>query len=327
MHPLVSAVIVTYNKAGTVAASIESALHQTYPHLEIIVVDDGSTDETASRVKAFGSQVRYLPKKNGGTASARNLGTAQARGEYIAFLDGDDLWLPRKLEIQMEAFRKEPSLVGVQCSAYCVDDQLRLFEERACHPRQDTLLDFLLFHNLPAFASAIVAKREILVELGGFETDLVILSDWNMVCRLSRRGTLRSVPDFLVLYRQYPNNQSRDVSIHLWSGVRSLRRFFQDPTLDRAIRKREQQIWGRFYAMLSGGYIRNHQWNKGLRWALKAIQTSPRVIPYVAGMPLRRLFKSWTRPRNLSLAQAFSGILESSSAFQNSRNCSLHAAD
>lgn len=303
--PSVSVVIVTYNKAQTVGAAIRSVLAQTTPHLEILVVDDGSTDDTALQIRRFGSQVRYLPKANGGTGSARNFGIAHAQGEYVAFLDGDDLWLPRKLEVQMAAFQREPALVGVQCGAYCVDEQLQAFEKRVCHPKQDTLLDFLLFHNLPAFASTIVARTEILKKLGGFGTDLVILSDWDMVCRLARTGTLRSVPEALVLYRHYPSNQSRDVRIHVWSGVRSLRRFFADPALDQEVRAREAQVWARLYAMLAGGYFRNREVRRSLRWAAKAIQTSPRVIPYVAGMPLRHLARHWRRPQHLSFAEQF----------------------
>ncbi len=295
MNPAVSVVIVTYNKADTLPAAINSVLAQTYRDREILVVDDGSSDDTAQRVKAYGDTIRYLPKKNGGTGSARNLGIARSQGRFVAFLDGDDLWLPDKLQLQMEAFRREPDLVAVQCSAYCVDPLLKVIEERRCTPAQDTLLDFLLFRNMPAFASCVVVRREVLERVGGFGTDLVILSDWDLCCRLARVGTLRSVPEFLVLYRQYPNNQSRSVKIHLWSGVRSLRRFFADPSLDPGIRRRQRQIWARFYAMLAGGYVRNGNWGKALGWTCRALQTSLTVVPYVAWMPVRRILKGLSR--------------------------------
>ncbi len=303
--PKVSVVIVTYNKADTLGSAIESVLRQTYPNFEILVVDDGSTDDTAHRVKAFGDRVRYLTKENGGTGSARNLGIAHSGGEYVAFLDGDDLWLPRKLEVQWAAFEKEPSIIAAQCSAYCVNNDLEVLETRLCDSAQDLLLDFLLFRNLPAFSSAIMIRREIFKTVGGFGVDLVILSDWDMACRLARAGTLRSVPDVLVLYRQYPNNQSRDVGIHIESGVRSLTRFFSEPSLDPAIRAQEARVWARFYAMLAGGYVRNHQWKEGLQWVFKAIRTSPRVTPYVVGMPIRRFRQALALSRGRSLAKEF----------------------
>lgn len=300
--PTVSVVIVTYNKADTLPAAIQSVQAQTWRDLEILVVDDGSTDDTAECVRGFGTQVRYLQKENGGTGSARNLGIAEARGRFVAFLDGDDLWLPRKLALQMEAFEKEPNLIAVQCGAYCVDPSLRVIERRTCTPARDTLLDFLMFRNLPAFASCVVVRREIFERVGGFGTDLVILSDWDMCCRLSRVGTIRSLQEPLVLYRQYPNNQSRSVEIHLWSGLRSLRRFFSDPTLEPGIRRQEKQIRARFYAMLAGGYARNGRWGKASQWACRALRTSPAVAPYVAGMPLRRLCRALLPPRQLSFS-------------------------
>lgn len=298
--PAVSVVIVTYNKADTLAEAIESVLRQSYRDFEILVVDDGSTDDTPGRIRPYLDRVRYLPKPNGGTGSARNLGIAEARGEFVAFLDGDDLWLPRKLEIQMEAFRKEPKIVAAQCSAYCMDSRLeKILEERRCRPERDTLLDFLLFRNLPAFSSAVIVRKEIFRSIGGFGTDLVILSDWDMACRLARAGTLRSISDVLVYYRHTPNNQSRDVGIHIEPGVRSLTRFFSDPSLEPGIRARAPQIWARFYAMLAGGYLRNREWTQAFAWTWKAVRTSPRVVPYVSGLPLRfarRILRTTTHP-------------------------------
>lgn len=304
----VSVVIVAYNKGDTLAEAIESVLAQSYRDFEILVVDDGSTDDTAARVRPYRSRVRYLVKPNGGTGSARNLGIAEAQGRYVAFLDGDDLWLPRKLEVQMEAFRGEPEIVAVQCGAYCVDSRLRVLEERSCRPARDTLIDFLLFRNLPAFSSAVVIRGETLRTIGGFGTDLVILSDWDMACRLSRAGTLRSIPVPLVLYRHYPDNQSRDVGIHLEPGVRLLTRFFSDPSLGSSVRARAPQVWARFYAMLAGGYFRNREWAAAFAWAGRALWTSPRVLPYLSGLPVRmvrRFLWAAHRPRLDRLAFPF----------------------
>ncbi len=291
--PTVSVVIVTFNKSDTLAEAMESVLRQTYRDFEVLVVDDGSTDDTAQTVRPYLGRVRYLPKPNGGTGSARNLGIAQANGSIVAFLDGDDLWLPRKLEIQMAAFQREPAILAVQCSAYCVDARLQqVLEERRCHPSMDTLMDFLLFRNLPAFSSTVAIRKEVFQSIGGFGTDLVILSDWDMACRIARAGTLRSVPDPLVLYRQYPNNQSRNVGIHLEPGRRSLTRLFSDSTLDPAVRERAPEVWARFYAMMGGGYLRNREWPQAIAWTWKAFRTSPRVMPYISGLPVRSIQRS-----------------------------------
>jgi glycosyltransferase involved in cell wall biosynthesis len=109
-RPTVSALIPTYNAGHLVVRAIESVLAQSSPASEIVVVDDGSTDDTAERVAAFGESVRYVAQPNAGASAARNLGIASSRGEFVAFLDADDVWHPRKLEAQLEALARHPDL-------------------------------------------------------------------------------------------------------------------------------------------------------------------------------------------------------------------------
>src|SRR3974390_557287 len=110
--PFITVVITSYNYGRFIGESIESVLSQDYPaeRREIVVVDDGSTDDTADRVRQYGSKVRYFQKPNGGQASALNLGFAEARGEIISLLDADDLFLPGKLTRVAGAFQKNPAL-------------------------------------------------------------------------------------------------------------------------------------------------------------------------------------------------------------------------
>src|SRR5882757_4359162 len=112
VKPLVTALIDTYNYGRFVEEAIDSVLAQDYPNdrLEILVVDDGSTDDTAERVRKYGSRIRYIHKPNGGQASAFNFGFERARGDIIAFLDADDYWLPGKLSRVADAFEQNPSV-------------------------------------------------------------------------------------------------------------------------------------------------------------------------------------------------------------------------
>jgi hypothetical protein len=110
-----------------------------------------------------------------------------------------------------------------------------------------------------------------------------------MVCRLAHHGRVKSIPDFLVLYRQHANNRSRNVDTHIEAGSRILERFFSDPTLDSSLRRQEGRIRARFYAMLAGGYFRYGERRQALCWAWRALRTSPHVSPYLAGMPFRRI--------------------------------------
>ena len=305
-QPLISVIIPAYNAAATIEAAIQSVLHQTYPHRELIVVDDGSVDGTAERVHAFGDRVRYVHQEHRGPGAARNRGIAEARGTFVALLDADDLWLPQKLERQLAVLQHEPALDVVQCSAYLVNDALEVVAVGRCRPGRATYLDALFFRSLPALASTLLARKRCLEDIGGFSTDREEV--WDVACRLLHRHQLHSLPDCLVLYRQHAGNRSHDVESFRDSGIRTLQRVFADPTLPAAIRRREMQIWARFYAMLAGGYFRHGSWNESLRWAWRALVVSPSVIGYLAQLPLRRLDRMLIRRRKLSLANRLSFV-------------------
>ena len=118
---LVSVVIPTYNRADLVCAAIDSALAQTHPEVEIIVVDDGSTDDTAARLAGYGNRIRVMRQSNAGVCAARNAGFAAAYGRFVALLDSDDRWLPWKLAAQVEAFRCHPELQMVYTDISVID--------------------------------------------------------------------------------------------------------------------------------------------------------------------------------------------------------------
>ncbi|PIQ84452.1 MAG: hypothetical protein COV75_02235 [Candidatus Omnitrophica bacterium CG11_big_fil_rev_8_21_14_0_20_63_9] len=304
-RPTVSVVIPAHNAAATIDAAIHSVLHQTAPAFEIIIIDDGSTDGTAQRVQTFGERVRYLRQEQAGPAAARNRGAAEARGEYVAFLDADDLWLPRKLEAQLAVVEQEPGVEAVQCSAYLVNSALDVLETRRCRPDQDTFLDILLRNNQPAFSSTVMVRKRAFDRLNGFSTDF-IMETWDMACRLTRHGTLRSVPEPLVLYRQHAGNRSHDVRSHQDTGFALLGRLFADPTLDPSIRRHRAKIWARFYATLAGSHLHHGAWLASLQWGGRAVITSPAVCGYFAGLPLRQLKRVLLSWRKISFANTLS---------------------
>ena len=120
-RPSVSVIIPTYNAAQYLPHAIDSALKQTYPHKKVIVVDDGSTDHTWSVIEPYLERISYLRKDNGGPASARNLGISKSKGEYIAFLDADDIWLPEKLAVQVDFLKKNPQFRLVHSNTWILE--------------------------------------------------------------------------------------------------------------------------------------------------------------------------------------------------------------
>jgi GT2 family glycosyltransferase len=154
---LVSVIIPTYNRAGLIGAAIDSALAQTYGRIEIIVVDDGSKDNTREIVEKYGAPVRYVHKQNGGVAAARNLGFRHARGEFIALLDSDDEWLPWKLEAQVRVLQSYPEVGMVWTDMAAINEPGELLYDRYLR----------IFYDAHA-----LAKLEEVCELSGAMSDI-----------------------------------------------------------------------------------------------------------------------------------------------------------
>jgi glycosyltransferase involved in cell wall biosynthesis len=203
-HPTISVIMPAYNSAAFIARSIESAQCQTVRPLEIIVIDDGSRDDTAEAAARCGELVRVLKQPNGGPASARNHGAREARGEWLAFLDADDAWRPTKLEQQIAAIDEIVTLLHT----YVVDDE-------TCHQTPDNQ-DFadLWTRNTIATSSTLVRKRDF-DAAGGFDEDRSIMAveDYNLWLRLLHRGChFKVVREPLLDYTPAPNNLSGQFS-------------------------------------------------------------------------------------------------------------------
>jgi glycosyltransferase involved in cell wall biosynthesis len=287
--PRVSVVIPAYNAQRTLAQTLESVIVQTMSDLEVIVVDDGSTDATAVTVEGFSDpRVKLVRRENGGVGAARNTGIAQAHGEWVAFLDADDMWVPQKLERQLTLMHESPGSLASQAGAYLVDDDLNRLAIRHCVPDPEPLLAFLRFQNLPAAASSWIVNRELLSSIGGFDTELLRIEDWEFSIRLARFAKPLCIDEPLTLYRYHETNRSHDLDAHVAAGMTILERLFADPSLPAEIRKRRREIYARFYLMLCGGMFRVGRWRGCAYWGLRAAMTDPRTLWYMLLTPLRR---------------------------------------
>lgn len=192
--PNVSVVIPTYNRAREVVQAIDSALKQTYKDMEIIVIDDGSTDDTAQVVGRYGNAVRYIRTANAGCAAARNKGIQVARGKYVAFLDSDDTWHVQKLEAQVGAMERFGPAAGVCFTdAQAVGNPARkrsFFEENSYDPGPgvaliDDTISFVMLPRQPVLLPAMMVTRCLLEEGGGFDEALIVSQDTDLIFRLA----------------------------------------------------------------------------------------------------------------------------------------------
>jgi glycosyltransferase involved in cell wall biosynthesis len=190
---MVSVIIPAYNAGECIGRAIESVLGQSYSDYEIVVVDDGSTDNTADIVRQYGDKVRYVHQKNAGVAVARNAGIAVARGDWIAFLDADDEWLPNKLKAQMDLLARNPELRWCASNRYQSDGRHRAVvvnveRVKKCLAGRD------FFQNYFAAAvsrvcniqtSSVVVRKRIFAQLGGFEPSRAQGEDFDMWIRIA----------------------------------------------------------------------------------------------------------------------------------------------
>ena len=228
-RPLVSVVVPAFNAEATLEATLRSAAAQTWRHFEIIIVDDGSTDSTVEVARRFCEsepRSRLLSTGNRGAAAARNSGIAASRGEFVAFLDSDDLWHPQKLEKQVAIALSDPA-IGLVYSFYdCVDVQGNSIPGPQQFEVNGAAFWRHLYWNFVGSASGIFASRAALLELGGFPESLRQGEDVVLQLQLAARYRIACVPDVLMSYRQMEPSLSSDPEkmFEAWvEGVRMLR--------------------------------------------------------------------------------------------------------
>ena len=210
----VSIIIPTYNRAKCILNSIESVLNQTYPFFELLIVDDGSTDNTEEVVHGIeDDRVKYIKMpQNGGAAAARNYGISVAQYDYIAFQDSDDWWDPEKLDKEMRCITSNPSFAMVYCQMRCIEvNEKGAGKEIAITPadavpdsiKSGRIYEYLLKANYVG-APTMLIRRECLDKVGRFDEAYNALEDWDLVLRISRDYPIGFVAEPLFTYNMQP---------------------------------------------------------------------------------------------------------------------------
>jgi len=213
MHvPRVSVIIPTYKRRDFILLTLESVFAQTYTDCEVIVVNDGSPDDTRAILQPLVSagRIRYIEQKNSGQAFARNVGLSHARGEYIAYLDDDDAWPIDKLVWQVEELDNNPPAVMVYGRAGQLGTDRFLDGGRL--PDGDVWKAFL-WRNYIVSPGQTLIRKQSLEMIGGFDSDIWGAEDWDLYIRLARIGPCRFIPRLAIRYRQHAGSASRRVAL------------------------------------------------------------------------------------------------------------------
>lgn len=215
--PLVTVIIPVYNGADHIACALDSAISQTYQNIEIIVVDDGSTDATPMILKQYAesdSRIRLIFQANAGVARARNHAIAAARGEFIAPLDADDLWAPAKIERQMEKMLHAGNHTGlIYCWWVWIDLNGRILDRSPLWRIEGDALITLIKINFTGNASVPLFRKRCVEEAGGYDEQLAAAGaggceDWELALRIAANAKIAVVPEVLLGYRRRPGSMS-----------------------------------------------------------------------------------------------------------------------
>jgi glycosyltransferase involved in cell wall biosynthesis len=224
---LVSVVTATYNMGRYLPQAVQSVLSQTYANVEIQIVDDGSTDDTAQIVRRWDQdeRVHVHRQSNGGQAQARNRGVALSKGPYVAFLDADDEWLPHKLSRQMPLFATPQ--VGVVFSDYeRMDGEGRALPKPPTRMYRGRVSGALLIDNFVSFQTVVV-RRECLERHGAFDESVRMGDDYDLWLRLSAHYEFDFVPEATVRYRIWSGQMSKNYRRRYESAIRTMQRFLE----------------------------------------------------------------------------------------------------
>ncbi len=205
--PTVSIVIPTYNRASLIKEAIKSILEQTYQDFEIIVVDDGSTDNTRETVIALSDKIVYVYQQNQGRSHARNEAIKLARGKYIGFLDSDDLYLPNKLEKQVALLEKELDYGMVYTSAICIDEkgnETSIVYKATSSGR--IYREVAFFYPVTVLLPTVMIRAEVLAKLGGFDEKMERFEDTDMWRRAAKVCQVLAIGEPLCKVRTHSGN-------------------------------------------------------------------------------------------------------------------------
>ena len=289
----VSIIIPTYNHARFLRAAIESALRQTRPALEVIVVDDGSTDETPEILAQFDDRICVRWQENRGPAAARNAGIAAARGDFLLFLDSDDVLLPACVELQRARFEAEPSLglVYSDVEFFDVKGTLVRVSNQGLEGRVARELLLLEGPVITSAGSGIMVPRRVAEEVGGFDDRLLASEDWDFCYRVASRYPIGRVAQTLLHYTVRQDGLHFDIPKMECGMLLAFEKAFS--TSDPSVQSLRARAYGRLHFILAGCYFHAHQPARFVTHLVKSARYDFRQVA-------RQMVRKITRAPNLA---------------------------
>ena len=272
--PDVSVIIPAWNSSDTIAAAVKSALQQTECTVEIIVVDDESSDNTPDILAEMGDTIRWKRFPNGGPSKARNRGAVMARGQWLAFLDGDDLWEPIKLASQLKAASEsDASVVYTNTRNFGDDlpvDEIRLTNEQ-CH--SGDVFEALLLDNFVTL-SGLMIQRDVFEQAGGFDEQILGTEDWDLLLRLAETETFAVVREPVTLYRWGGASLSKQHDVMMKARRDTIDRALQSPRGRHLSPRFKRNVWANLWST-AAWFAEGGNKKQAIGWYLKSLRWKP----------------------------------------------------
>lgn len=285
--PTISVVIPCYNGARFLRETLESVRAQTYPVLEVLVVDDGSTDDSAAIAESYGGPVRVLRQRNQGESVARNRGLDEAQGAWVAFLDADDLWKPEKLEWQLAA--ATPEVIAVHTAYFAFGNDDYLVQPHLEPEAQRYSLQRICVKGNPCMPSSLLVRRTVPVR---FPTWTQYSEDTVYTLELLRHGKIAVVPEPLTGYRTHAHQQSSPLAVQIeWQTT--INRWLRENQEDVPAQQVEaiQTAWIEKLARVATLAYWQRAWND--YWAIRRHLEKYPEHPAVQRLVNQRIYPAW----------------------------------
>lgn len=285
----VSVVIPNHNYSRFLRQALDSVLNQTHPAFEVIVVDDGSTDDSLAVLSEYRGRIHVLQQRNQGVSAARNHGIIQSSGEYIALLDADDFWRPDKLACQIPLMA-DPAVGLVYSGIRYVNVDSQPLTPNLSGRRGRLLQDMALLRGTCVLAapSSGLFRRDTLGKTGLFDVELSTAADWDLCRRIACHSSIETVREPLVYYRLHRSGMHLNLELYEHDMLHAFKQMFLDPAA-REVLPLRRRSYGILYMTLAASYFRAHRWQRAGEYAFKSLLMRPAGMAYLAAFPIRIL--------------------------------------
>lgn len=277
--PTVSVIVTAFNRAKFLSETIQSVLNQTFNDIELLIIDDGSTDNTSDVVNSFSdARIKYYFQENSGQNAAKNRGFLLAKGKYITILDSDDVMKPQKLEKQVTLLEQNNDCGVCFTGVDVIDENGHFVKSLPLLKQKGDFLIYLLEKNYLYNGSNALYRRECLEKTGLFSEKVQRMTDWDLYLRMALYYKFDYIDENLLNYRVHSNNMSMGFKNYERAGFTILKRIFSNKDFPKELRSLHSKVFSLRYSYMADRYLGFNKSNRAKKYIMKSFKLYPKNI-------------------------------------------------